>query len=142
MAYIKYPELQGWFKEGLFQRRQINGDYWSAGHQAWYVNKLRDKYFAYNGERCIWNVGNVGRGADVPFVEKAGWVKAMIRNGFDKIENKDMRMPMMAMLLTTLKPLPKARDVALECGFAWEQFKHEFAKGLYEMYKAKVGIYV
>lgn len=142
MKYAKYPELTGWFKEGLFQRRQINGEYWSAGRQAWYVNKLREKYFANGGVGCIWNVGNVGRGSDVPYIEKCGWVKAKIRNGFDSIDNKDMRFPMIAMILTDLQPLPKAHDIAKECGFAWEQFKYEFAKGLFEMYKQKVGIYV
>lgn len=142
MKYERYQELTGWFKEGLFQRRQINGDYWSAGNQAWYVNKLREKYFAADGQRCIWNVGNVGRGADAPFVEKSGWIRAKIKDGFKHIENKDMRIPMMAMILTSTKPLPSAHEVAKECGFAWEQFKYEFSKGLYEMYKAKEGIYV
>lgn len=142
MRYTRYPELSGWFKEGLFQRRQIGGELWTAGHQAWYVNKLREKFFAANGERCVWNVGNVGRGADVPFVEKCGWIRAKIKNGFNKIENKDMRLPMMTMILTSVQPLPKAHDIANECGFAWEQFKYEFSKGLYDMYKAKEGIYV
>lgn len=142
MKYIKYPELQIWFKEGLFQKRQMCGDKWTVGMQLWYVNKLREKYFANSGMGCIWNVGNVGRGSDVPFIEKCSWVKAKIKDGFKYIENKDMRIPMMAMILTDLQPLPKAHDISDECGFAWEQFKYEFSKGLFEMYKRKVGIYV
>ena len=143
MIFVKYPELQGWFKEGLFQKRQICGEKWTVGMQMWYVNKLREKYFANGGVGCIWNVGNVGRGGgDVPYIEKCGWVKAKIRTGFDYVDNKDMRMPMMAMLLTDLQPLPKAHEISDACSMAWEQFKYEFAKGLFEMYQKKVGIYV
>ncbi len=142
MNYVKYPDLTGWFKEGLFQKRQIKGEKWTAGMQMWYVNKLREKYLANGGVGCIWNVGNIGTGADVPYIEKCGWVKAKIKDGFKHIGNPDMRLPMMAMLLTSLQPLPKAHDIAEECGFAWEQFKYDFAKGLYEMYERKVGIYV
>lgn len=142
MNFVKYPELQGWFKEGLFQKRQFAGEKWTVGMQMWYVNKLREKYFANGGVGCIWNVGNIGGGADVPFIEKCGWVKAKIRHGFNEISNKDMRMPVMAMLLTDLNPLPKAHDISDECSMAWEQFKFEFAKGLFEMYQKKVGIYV
>lgn len=138
----RYPEFQGWFKERLFARRQFNGEIWSIGRQMWYVSKLRDKFFAANGERSTWNVGNVGRGADVPFVEKSGWIRAKIKDGFKYIENPDMRIPMMAMILTSVQPLPKAHDISNECDMAWEQFKYEFAKGLFEMYKQKVGIYV
>lgn len=142
MKYVKYPELTVWFKEGLFQKRQINGECWSVGMQMWYVNKLREKYFASGGVGCIWNVGNVGRGGDVPYIEKCGWVKAKIKHGFNQVENVDMRFPMMAMILTSVQPLPKAHDISDECSMAWEQFKYEFSKGLFEMYKAKVGFYV
>lgn len=142
MKYIKYPELQGWFKEGLFQKRQINGEKWTVGIQLWYVNKLRERYFANMGVGCIWNIGNVSGGGEIPYIEKCGWIKAKIRHGFNEIENKDMRMVLMAMLLTNVLPLPKAHDVSDECAMAWEQFKYEFAKGLFELYKAKVGIHV
>lgn len=139
MKYVKYPELQGWYKEGLFQRRQFGGEYWSVGKQMWYVNKLREIYFANNGMGCIWNVGNVGRGMDIPFTERSGWIKAKIKDGFKHISNPDMRYPMMAMILTGVHPLPKAHDISDECLFAWEQFKYDFAKGLMELHEAKVG---
>lgn len=143
MAFVRYPELSGWFKERLFQRRQFDGELWTAGHQAWYVNKLREKYFAANGQRCIWNVGNVGRGtAEVPMVEKCGWIRATIKRGFNIVQDPTLRAVMMAMILSDAKPLPKAHDLTDRCGLNWEQFKYDFARALYDMYKQKVGLYV
>lgn len=139
MNYIKYPEFEGWFKEGLFVRRQFGGDNWSVGRQMWFITKLRNAYFMNSGVGCIWNIGKIGGMNDAPYIEKCGWIKAKIKNGFRHIKNPDMRLPMMAMLLTSLRPLPKAHDISDECNIAWEQFKFEFAKGLYELYKARVG---
>lgn len=140
MKYIKYPEFEGWFKEGLFKKRQINGELWTVGRQMWYMNKVREKYFA--GEvGCIWNIGKVGGCGDIPTLERNGWLKAQIKNGFKHVSNVDMRIPIMAMVLCSLQPFPKAHEISDECGFAWEQFKYEFAKGLFELYKARVGIY-
>lgn len=138
----KYPELDCWFNEGLFVRRQFNGQSFPVSQQLWYVNRLRDRYLSNNGVGCIWDFGKCGGGSDVPFIEKTGWMRAKILDGFKHVPNTDLRDIMCAMILCEQKPLPSAHEIARLYGFAWEQFKYDFAVGLYEMNKAKVGIRV
>lgn len=138
----KYPELDRWFNEGLFVRRQFNGQSFPVSQQLWYVNRLRDRYLSNNGVGCIWDFGKCGGGSDVPFIEKTGWMRAKILDGFKHVPNADLRDIMCTMILCEQKPLPSAHEIARWAGFAWEQFKYDFALGLYEMNKAKVGIRV
>ena len=140
--FTKYPELDGWFNEGLFVRRQFNGQHYSVAQQLWYVNRLRDRYFSNNGVGCIWSLGKVSGNADVPYIEKMGWLRGNVVDGFKHVPNTDVRDVMRAMVLCDANPLPKAHDIANVYGFAWEQFKYEFALGLYEMQKKKVGLRV
>lgn len=136
----KYPELQGWFKEGLFVRRQFGGKQWSVGKQMWYVNHLRELFLTVNEVGCIWNIGKVSGGSGIPAMERHGWLYASIFHGFDYIQPADLRAPMRALILAECNPLPSAREVARYSGWAWEQFKYDFAMGLFYMYTAKVGM--
>lgn len=140
--FTKYPELDGWFNEGLFVRRQFNSERFSVAQQLWYVNRLRDVYLTHDGVGCIWDFGKAGGGGDIPFIEKTGWMRAKVVDGFKHIPNTELRTIMCAMILCKNKPLPSAHDIANWSGFAWEQFKYDFAQGLFEMMKAKVGIRV
>lgn len=135
---VKYPELQGWFKEGLFVRRQIVGQKWPVGLQMWYVNHLRELWLTNQGVGCIWNFDRIPGGDGTPAMERAAWRHGMIYHGFDHIEPADLRDPMRAMILAD--ELPKAHDVARYSGWAWEQFKHDFSIGLWSMYNAEVGL--
>lgn len=133
----RYPEFQGWWKERLFRRRTISGEYFGIGKQEWYIAKLRGLYFGDDGPDPF--VGVKMQGPSVPQVEVQGWRRAKIRDGFGYIRHKDMRAPMMAMILSEALPLPNAHDIARQCNMAWEQFVYDFAEGLYDMLKAKVG---
>lgn len=138
----KYPELDRWFNEGLFVRRQFNGEHFSVGRQMWYVNRLRDQYMSNNGVGCIWGFGKTSGTSEIPFIEKSGWMRAKILDGFKYIPDPDMRDVMRAMILSDSKPLPSAHDISRWHGFAWEQFKYDFALGLFYMHNAKVGLRV
>lgn len=140
--YTKYPELDLWFNEGLFVRRQFNGQHFSVAQQLWYVNRLRDRYLTNSGVGCIWDFGKASGGSDIPFIEKAGWMRAKVLDGFKHVPCTELQPIFRAMILCDNKRLPSAHDVARWSGFAWEQFKYEFALGLFEMNKAKVGIHV
>lgn len=140
--YTKYPELDRWFNEGLFVRRQFAGEPFSVSQQLWYVNRLRDVYLTRDGVGCIWDFGNAGGGNAAPFIERVGWMRAKVATGFNHIENDKMRDIMRAMVLCEQRPLPSAHEIARVYGFAWEQFKYEFSLGLYEMNKQKVGMNV
>lgn len=134
----KYPELQRWWDEGLFRRRQFRRMDFSIGKQQWYISQLRGVYFGDN--RSDPYIGVKFTGPGIPFVEVQGWRKAKIRDGFAYIHNRDMRFPMMALVLAETLPLPSARETARIYGFAWEQFASDFAEGLFEMYQARVGL--
>lgn len=139
---IKYPDLQPWFKEGLFVRRNFNGVYFSVGKQMWYVNKLRTEFFTHDGVGCIWNLGQVSGGGDgFSSMERNGWKKAKILDGFNYVHPRELRDPMRAMILSDIDMLPKAHDIAQYSDFAWEQFKYDFARGLFDMLSNKVGLY-
>ena len=140
--YTKYPELDGWFNEGLFVRRQFAGERFSVAQQLWYVNRLRERYLTNDGVGCIWDFGKAGGGSDAPFIEKSGWMRAKIVDGFKYINNEDIRPILVSMILCDAKPLPSAHEIARWSGYAWEQFKFEFALALNEMLTAKVGIRV
>lgn len=134
----KYPDLQRWWEERLFRRRQFNGEQFSVGRQEWYISRLRGVYFGDFGRDPY--VGVKFSGPGIPFVEAQGWRKAKIRDGFGYVHIRDMRAPMMALLLAECTPLPSARDVARQCDMAWEQFANDFVEGLFDMYKAGVGL--
>lgn len=134
----RYPELQGWWKERLFQRRQFGGHYFSIGKQEWYVSKLRGVYFGDDGPDPY--VGVKFTGQSIPSGEIIGWRRAKIRDGFNYVRHRDLRDPMRAMILSDELPLPSAHLIAQQCGYAWEQFAHDFAEGLFDMYLAKVGL--
>lgn len=140
--HTKYPELDRWFNEGLFVRRQFVGEKFSVGIQLWYVNRLRELYLTHNGIGCLWKTDKTSSGSPLPMLERIGWVRAKIRDGFKYVSNPDIRDIMCAMVLCEAKPLPSAHEISRVYGFAWEQFKYEFALGLYEMHNAKVGINV
>lgn len=134
----KYPDLQRWWEERLFRRRQFNGEQFSVGRQEWYISRLRGVYFGDFGKDPY--VGVKFSGPGIPFVESQGWRKAKIRDGFGYVHIRDMRAPMMALLLAECTPLPSARDVARQCDMSWEQFANDFVEGLFDMYKAGVGL--
>lgn len=134
----KYPDLQRWWEERLFRRRQFNGEQFSVGRQEWYISRLRGVYFGDYGKDPY--VGVKFSGPGIPFVEVQGWRKAKIRDGFGYVHIRDMRVPMMALLLAECTPLPSARDMARQCNMAWEQFANDFVEGLFDMYKAGVGL--
>lgn len=134
----KYPDLQRWWDERLFRRRQFHGDKFSVGKQMWYISQLRGMYFGDVGPDPY--VGVKFSGAGIPFVESQGWRRAKIRDGFRYAHLVDMRVPMMALLLAECQPLPSARDMARQCDMAWEQFANDFVECLFDMYRAKVGI--
>lgn len=134
----KYPDLQRWWEERLFRRRQFNGEQFSVGRQEWYISRLRGVYFGDFGKDPY--VGVKFSGPGIPFVESQGWRKAKIRDGFGYVHIRDMRAPMMALLLAECTPLPSARVVARQCDMAWEQFANDFVEGLFDMYKAGVGL--
>lgn len=131
----RYPEFQGWWKERLFRRRTISGEYFGIGKQEWYIAKLRGLYFGDDGPDPF--VGVKLQGPSIPQLEVQGWRKARLRDGFNYIHHRHMRDAMRAMILT--EDLPKAHDIAEQIGMAWEQFVWDFAEGLFDMYKAKVG---
>lgn len=135
---VRFPDLQLWWKERLFQRRTINGHYFSIGKQEWYVTKLRGVYFG-DGKPDPY-IGVKFQSQTYPAAEVIGVRRALIRDGFRYIHNRDMRLPMMALLLSDAQPLPSAREMARVCNMAWEQFVADFGEGLFEMYSAKVGI--
>ena len=134
----RYPDLQLWWKERLFQRRTFSGEYFSIGKQEWYVAKLRGIYFGDDGPDPY--VGVKLQGPSIPQTEVLGWRRAKLRDGFGYIRHKELRAPMMAMILSDAMPLPSAHLIARQCGMRWEQFAHDFAEGLFDMYKAKVGL--
>lgn len=140
--HTKYPELDRWFNEGLFTRRQFGGEQFGVGLQLWYVNRLRERYLLNSGVGGLWKMDRTSAGAPVSALERTGWIHAKIIHGFNNIPNNEIREIMRAMVLCESKPLPSAREIARVYGFAWEQFKYDFAQGLYEMHKAKVGIHV
>ena len=72
--------------------------------------------------------------------EVVGFRRAKIRDGFRYIHNKDMRTPMMYLILSDAQPLPNAHEVARIYNMRWEQFVRDFAEGLKEMYDNKVGL--
>lgn len=134
----QYPDLQGWWKERLFRRQTIQGKYFSIGKQEWYVTKLRGAYFGDDGPDPY--VGVKFGGQSLPVAEVVGFRRAKIRDGFRYIHNKDMRRPMMYLILSDAKPLPNAHEVARIYNMRWEQFVRDFAEGLKEMYENKVGL--
>lgn len=138
----KYPELDRWFNERLFTRRQFDGEFFGVGAQLWYVNRLRERYLLNSGVGGLWKMDKTSNGMSVPMIERTGWVRAQILQGFNRVPNPDMRPIMRAMITCEAMPLPSAREIARAYGFAWEQFRYDFVQGLYEMYKAKVGIHV
>lgn len=140
--HTKYPELDRWFNEGLFVRRQFSGHSFPVSQQLWYVNRLRDVYLTHDGVGCIWDFGKAGGGNNAPYIERMGWLHAKVVDGFKHVPNPEIRDIMRAMILCEQKPLPNAHEIARIYGFAWEQFKYDFAHGLYEMNKAKVGMRV
>lgn len=141
--HTKYPELDRWFNEGLFVRRQFAGEPFSVSQQLWYVNRLRDVYLTKDGVGCIWDFGKTSGGGDnAPFIERVGWMRAKVITGFKHISDDKMRAILRAMVLCERKPLPSAHEIARKYGYAWEQFKYEFSYGLYEMNKQKVGMHV
>lgn len=135
----RYPEFQIWWKERLFRRRTISGEYFGVGKQEWYIAKLRGLYFGDDGPDPF--VGVKMQGPSVPQVECQGWRRAKIRDGFGYIRHKDMRLPMMALILSEDMPLPSAHAMARRCGMKWEQFVWDFGEGLYDMLQAKVGFH-
>ncbi len=134
----KYPDLQRWWDERLFRRRQFNGEQFSVGRQEWYISRIRAVYFGDFGRDPY--VGVKFSGPSTPYAEVQGWRKAKIRDGFGYVHIRDMRAPMMALLLAECTPLPSARDVARQCDMAWEQFANDFVEGLFDMFKAGVGL--
>ena len=131
----RYPEFQGWWKERLFRRRTISGEYFGIGKQEWYIAKLRGLYFGDDGPDPF--VGVKMQGPSIPQLEVQGWRKARLRDGFNYIHHRHMRDAMRAMILT--EDLPKAHDISDQIGMAWEQFVWDFGESLFDMYKAKVG---
>lgn len=134
----RFPDFQLWWRERLFIRRTINGRYFSIGKQEWYVAKLRGVYFG--DDKPDPYIGVKFQSPTHPVAEIIGVRRALIRDGFRYIHNRDMRDPMMALLLSDENPLPSARYMARVCNMAWEQFVYDFGEGLFEMYSARVGL--
>lgn len=134
----KYPDLERWWQERLLRRRQFSGEQFSIARQQWYITRLRSIYFGDFGTDPY--VGVKFSGPSIPYIESQGWRKAKVRDGFGYVHIRDMREPMMALLLAECNPLPSARDMARQCNMAWEQFANDFVEGLFDMYKAKVGL--
>ena len=133
----RYPELDIWWHERLFVRRQFMGESFGIGRQQWYITHIRDIYFNGNlGQdlnRCI-------GGPSIPYVESQGWRKAKIVDGFRYIHKREMRKIMLAMILndTPEQALPSARAVAKANGYRWPQFVADFGEALWNMYDAGV----
>lgn len=133
----RYPELDIWWHERLFVRRQFHGDSFGVGRQQWYITRIREMYFDGGQGQ---NLNRSSGGPSIPYVESQGWRKAKIIDGFRYVHNKDIRGIMAGMILNDTKEqaLPSARAVAKSNGYRWPQFVQDFTEGLWEMYNAGV----
>lgn len=133
----RYPELDIWWHERLFVRRQFRGESFGVGRQQWYITRIREVYFDGGQGR---DLNRCSGGPSIPYVESQGWRKAKIIDGFRYMHNKELRGIMAAMILDDTKDqaLPSARAVAKKNGYCWPQFVAEFGEGLWEMYDAGV----
>ena len=134
----RYPELDIWWHEKLFVRRQFAGESFGVGRQQWYVTRIREVYF--DGGKQSQDLNNIRGGNSIPYIESQGWRKAKIIDGFRYVHNKKMRVIMRAMILndTHEQALPSAHDVARKTDYRWPQFVADFGEGLWEMFDAGV----
>lgn len=132
-----YPELETWFKEGLFTRSNLGGYNFSIAQKQRFITKIRTAYFeSPRGE----NVGASRAENAPPALEMLGFRRARIRGAFEYITDREMRQVLEAMILDTrpIMPLPSARDVAWSIGKRWPQFVSDFNYALWQMYDAGV----
>lgn len=132
-----YPELDLWYREGLFTRTNLGGYNFSVNQKQRYITRIRSAYFETpRGD----NTGASRAENAPPALEMLGFRRTRIRGIFDYITDREMRQVLEAMILDArpIMPLPSARDVAWSIGKRWPQFVTDFNYALWQMYDAGV----